>query len=140
MAAHQGHRPWDSPGKNTEVSCHFLLQCMKVKSEREVAQSCLTQRPHELQSTRLLHPWDFPGKSTGVGHHCLLRLNELEGFKCDQSIKLISGIIPVFPILPEVLICLSGLKSSTVDGGFVGVSLCSYQFWSHSFEVVKLCY
>ena len=33
---------WDSPGKNTGVGCHFLLQCMKVKSEREVAQSCLT--------------------------------------------------------------------------------------------------
>ena len=35
-------RPWDSPGKNTGVDCHFLLQCMKVKSESEVAQSCLT--------------------------------------------------------------------------------------------------
>ena len=35
-------RPWDSPGKNTAVGCHFLLQCMKVKSESEVAQSCLT--------------------------------------------------------------------------------------------------
>ena len=35
-------RPWDSPGKNTGVGCHFLLQCMKVKSEREVTQSCLT--------------------------------------------------------------------------------------------------
>ena len=35
-------RPWDSPGKNTRVGCHFLLQCMKVKSESEVAQSCLT--------------------------------------------------------------------------------------------------
>ena len=34
--------PWDSPGKNTGVDCHFLLQCMKVKSESEVAQSCLT--------------------------------------------------------------------------------------------------
>ena len=33
-------RPWDSPGKNTGVGCHFLLQCMKVKSESEVAQSC----------------------------------------------------------------------------------------------------
>ena len=32
----------DSPGKNTGVGCHFLLQCMKVKSESEVAQSCLT--------------------------------------------------------------------------------------------------
>ena len=28
------HRPWDSPGKNTGVGCHFLLQCMKVKSQR----------------------------------------------------------------------------------------------------------
>ena len=34
--------PWDSPGKNTGVGCHFLLQCMKVKSESEVAQSFLT--------------------------------------------------------------------------------------------------
>ena len=35
-------RPWDSLGKNTGVGCHFLLQCMKVKSENEVAQSCPT--------------------------------------------------------------------------------------------------
>ena len=42
MAAHQAPHPWDSPGKNTGVSCHFLLQCMKVKSESEVAQSYLT--------------------------------------------------------------------------------------------------
>ena len=35
---------WDSPGKNTRVACHFLLQCIKVKSEREVTQSCLTLR------------------------------------------------------------------------------------------------
>ena len=37
-------RPWDSPGKNTGVGCRFLLQCMKVKSEREVTQSCPTLR------------------------------------------------------------------------------------------------
>ena len=36
--------PWDSPGKNTGVGCHFLLQCMKVKSGSEVAQSCQTLR------------------------------------------------------------------------------------------------
>ena len=35
-------RPWDSPGKNTGVGCHFLLQCMKVKSESEIAHLCLT--------------------------------------------------------------------------------------------------
>ena len=42
MAGHQGPHPWDSPGKNTGVGCQFLLQCTKVKSESEVAQSSLT--------------------------------------------------------------------------------------------------
>ena len=41
-AAHQAPRPWFSPGKNTGVGCHFLLQCMKVRSESEVTQSCPT--------------------------------------------------------------------------------------------------
>ena len=43
-AAHQAPRPWDSPGKNTGAGCHFLLQCIKVKSESEVSQSCPTLR------------------------------------------------------------------------------------------------
>ena len=48
---HAGSQQWGSQGKNTEVICHFLLQCMKVKSEREVAQACLTLRDpiHGLQ-------------------------------------------------------------------------------------------
>ena len=42
-AAHQApHHPWDSPSKNTGMGCHFLLQCRKVKSESEDAQSCPT--------------------------------------------------------------------------------------------------
>ena len=51
-----GSHPWDSPGKNTGVGCHFRLQCMKVKSEYEVAQSCPT----------LSDPMDcsLPGSST----------------------------------------------------------------------------
>ena len=50
--------PWDSPGKNTGVGCHFLLQCMKVKRESEVAQSCPT----------LCDPMDcsLPGSSVWV--------------------------------------------------------------------------
>ena len=84
-------RPWDSPGKNTGVGCHFLLQCMKVKSESEVTQSCPTQWPHRLKPTRLLHPWDFPGKSTGVGCHCLLWIVYLAKLKkkkkCQGFIK-----------------------------------------------------
>ena len=57
--------PWDSPGKNTGVGCHCLLQCMKVKSESEVAQLCLTLRDpmdcslpgssaHEILQARVL--------------------------------------------------------------------------------------
>ena len=70
--------PWDSPDKNTGVGCHFLLQCMKVKSEvaqslsRSVVSDC--SRPYGLQPTRLPCPWAFPGKSTGVGCHCLLHI------------------------------------------------------------------
>ena len=47
--------PWDSPGNNTGVGCHFLLQCVKVKNESEVGQSCLI----------LSDPMDFspPGSS-----------------------------------------------------------------------------
>ena len=41
-AAHQASPSLDSPGKNTGVGCHFLLQCMKMKCESEVAQSCPT--------------------------------------------------------------------------------------------------
>ena len=67
--------PWDSPGKNTGMGCHFLLQWMKVKSQSADAQSCPTlSLPASFQPSRLLRPWDFPGKSTGVGCHCLLRL------------------------------------------------------------------
>ena len=63
-------RPWDSPGKNTGVGCHFLLQCEKSKWSRSVVSD--SSRPPGLQPTRLLRPWDFLGKSTGVGCHCLL--------------------------------------------------------------------
>ena len=86
-------RPWDSPGKNTGVGCHFLLQCKKVKSESEVAQSCPTLRFHGLQPTRLLRPWDFPGKSTGVGCHRLLHTYMLDTYiinftkYCQHSLK-----------------------------------------------------
>ena len=63
-------RPWDSPGKNTGVSCHFLLQCMKLKSESEDAQLCPTlSDPMDCSLPGSPHPWDFPGKSTGVGCH-----------------------------------------------------------------------
>ena len=69
-------RPWDSPGKNTGVGRHFLLQCMKVKIESEVAQSC----PTLSNSMGCSLPGSsihgvFPGKSTGVGCHCYCHPN-----------------------------------------------------------------
>ena len=59
-------RPWDSSGKNTGVGCHFLLQCMKVKSESDVAQSCLT----------LSDPMDWSPPSSSV--HGILQARILE--------------------------------------------------------------
>ena len=48
-------RPWDSPDKNTGVGCHFLLQCRKVKSKSEVAQSCPTRSSvHGIFQVRVL--------------------------------------------------------------------------------------
>ena len=65
--------PWDSPGKNTGVGCHFLLQCMKVKSENEVAQSCPTLSEPMVCSLPGSSVHGILGKSTGVGCHCLLK-------------------------------------------------------------------
>ena len=66
--------PWNSPSKNTGVGCHFLLQCMKVKSESEVAQSYPTLRdPMDCRPLGSSVHGIFPGTSTGVGCHCLLR-------------------------------------------------------------------
>ena len=84
--------PWDFPGKSTGAGCHFLLQCMKVKSESEVAQSCPTpSNPMDCRPTRILCPWDFPGKSTGVSCHVLLHIaltysfSYLEPICCSMS-------------------------------------------------------
>ena len=75
-------RPWDSPGKNTGAGCHFLLQCMKVKSESEVAQSCPTlSDPMDCSLPGSSVHGIFPGNSTGVGCHCLLHLVPRPGIK-----------------------------------------------------------
>ena len=75
--------PWDSPGKNTGVGCHFLLQCMKVKSESEVTQSCPT----------LSNPIDcsLPGSSI----HGILQAKVLEwgaiAFSDDKSSSILKS-------------------------------------------------
>ena len=66
-------RPWDSPGKNTGVGCHFLLQCMKVKSESEVVQSCPT----------LLDPMGCSRPGSSV--HGIVQARVLSGVPFSQS-------------------------------------------------------
>ena len=66
-------RAWGFPGQSTGVGCHFLLQCMKVKSESEVTQSCPTLcDPMDCSPPGSSIHGIFPAKSTGVGCHCLL--------------------------------------------------------------------
>ena len=71
-------RPWGSPGKNTGVGCHFLLQCMKGKSQSEVAQSCPTLRDPMVCS--------LPGSSI----HGIFQARVLEwgaiAFSCKQHV------------------------------------------------------
>ena len=64
--------PWDSPGKNTGVGCHFYLQCMKVKSESEVAQSCLTLSDPMDCSPPGSSIVGFSRQEYWSGGHCLL--------------------------------------------------------------------
>ena len=83
--------PWDSPGKNTGVGCHFLLQCIKVKSESEVAQSCPT----------LWDPMDcsLPGSSI----HGIFQARVLEWGAIAFSVSMHSSCYfsgcPFFPVM-----------------------------------------
>ena len=97
-------RPWDSPGKNTGVGCHFL---MKVKSEREVAQSCPTLQPRRQQPTRLPSPCDSPDKNTGVGCHFLLQC---------MKVKSESEVAQLRPTLSDLMDC--SLPGSSARGIF----------------------
>ena len=64
--------PWDSPGKNTGVVCHFLLQSMKVKSESEVAQSRPTLRDPWTAAYQAPPSMEFSRQEYWSGVHCLL--------------------------------------------------------------------
>ena len=111
-------RPWDSPGKNTGVSCHFLLQCMKVKTESEVTQSCPT----------LSDPMDCsqPGSSIhGIFQarvlecHCLLQtvtgdiqIAKLPSLYNRTKILIVPSLSNSHPIQNWSLLLRSSLESS----------------------------
>ena len=105
-------RPRDSPGKNTGVGCHLLLQCMKVKSESEVSQSCPTLS--DLRDCSL--PGSsahgiFPGKNTGVGCHFLLQC---------MKVKSESEVAQSCPTLRDPMDCSP--PGSSAHGIFPGKS------------------
>ena len=101
-------RPWDSPGKNTGVGCHFLLQCMKVKSESEFVQLCPT----------LCDPMDcsLPGSSV----HGIFQARVLEwgaiAFSTDACETLPMDLIGMKGVCREVI--REGLKLTRVDHEF----------------------
>ena len=77
--------PWDSPGKNTGVGCHFLLQCMKVKSESEVTQLCPT----------LSDPMDYSPPGSSV-------LGIFQGKVLEWGA--ITGVLNVVPEVSEIIL------------------------------------
>ena len=89
--------PWDSPGKDTGVGCHFLLQCRKVKSERSRSVVSDSLQPHGLQPTRLL----CPGKNTGVGCHLLLQCRKV---KSERSRSVVSNSLQPHGLQPTRLL------------------------------------
>ena len=98
-------RPWDSPGKNTGVGCHFLLQCMKVKSESEVTQLYLT----------LSDPmdWSLPGSSA----HVILQARALEWGAivfsyCLQICSMLPSLSSSVTPMRQILVCLMSFQRS----------------------------
>ena len=93
-------RPWDSPGKNTGVGCHFLLQCMKVKSESEVIQLCST--PSDPMDCSL------PGSSA----HGIFQARVLEWGRGSQA--------------PRRAVCGTRGSLRTMHGGRSAPSCCAF--------------
>ena len=114
-------RPWDSPDKNTGVGCHFLLQSMRVKSESEVAQSCLT----------LSDPMDcsLPGSSV----HGIFQARVLEwgamAFSISCLLHMPFGIILMTTVKSVVVVCHVHVRSRSLCTSVPGSgihSCCEY--------------
>ena len=112
--------PWDSPGKNTGVSCHFLLQCMKVKSESEVAQSCPTlrdpmdcyQAPLSMGFSRQEHWSGLALPSPGAGSSCSKPHGCLAGAWPTPEAHILSGVRFSREIHPWFCLSVSSRASS----------------------------
>ena len=102
--------PWDSPGKNTGLGCHFLLQCMKVKSESEVAQSYPT----------LSNPMDCSPPGSSVHGSFQARRNLITYHLINLCVTASLGHVFSFVSLQRPLLPHHG--SSPKDGGHLGRS------------------
>ena len=102
-------RPWDSPGKNPGVGCHFLLQCRKVKSESEVAQSCPT----------LSDPMDcsLPGSSI----HGIFQARVLEWGAIAFSIIWTRNVL--------LTKCAIKIEMSLTCWGWIAYTICKWLCW-----------
>ena len=116
-------RPWDSPGKNTGVGCHFLLQCMKVKSESEVAQSCLT-----LAAFQAPPSMGFSRQEYWSGCHCPLLgiVNSAATLRYKNLLQLwfSQGICPVVGLLGHMVVLFLVFKGISILFSIVAVSIC----------------
>ena len=109
-------RPWDSPGKNTGVGCHFLLQCMKVKSESEVAQLCPTlSDPMDCSPPGSSVHWIFQARVLEWGaiafsrRRARLPISVFLGFPCGSAGKVSACNVADLSLIP-------GLARSPEEG------------------------
>ena len=86
--------PWDSPGKNTGVGCHFLLQCMKVKSESEVTQLCPT----------LSDPMDCSPPGSSIHGIFQVRVLEWGAIAFSELISRVAQMVKNLPAIWEVVV------------------------------------
>ena len=100
-------RPWDSPGKNMGVGCHVLLQCMKVKSESEVAQSCPT----------LSDPMDCSPPGSSV--HGIFQARILEWGAIAFSVGLAQTTLKPHPLLFFTWLIIAIFISLSLDNTFL---------------------
>ena len=121
-------RPWDSPDKNTGVGCHFLLQCMKVNSESEVAQWCLT----------LSNPMD--GSLPGSSGHGIFQARVLEWGAIAFSSSQLLQILYLPNISMRANFILISHISSQVNPEDSGIRIAHSYVCTSSWKVFQLTY
>ena len=120
--------PWDSPGKNTGVGCHFLLQCMKVKSENEGAQSC----------PALFNSMDcsLPGSSIHeIFQARVLEWGAIAFSSCVLCIVSNHWLVLVLRFTPRTSFLIHPRYTCSVSHGHVCFSL----LWDYWFEELLVC-